>query len=754
MATNTAASFTDRTGNGTAGPFDISFLYIEQSEVDVTVDGVLKTLGTHYTFTSTSQITFTTGNEPANGAAIKFNRDTDISAKKVDFEDGSVLTENDLDTQNNQLLFALQESIDGLQSLNDTATVTTTTTPPSNPSDGDLWWSDEDGDLHIFYDDGDSQQWVSVTGSNTSTGTSNYTPSFTNAINRLINTRLEDNINAFDFGAKGDGTTDDTAALQNAINYCIANGGKELVINAGVYLITNSITATIDAQFEQLHIKGNGNVILKCSPTTSLSLSFLNITITTNHYASGYSTGAPRCSIKNIEFAYANQTTTALASALTISASNITGLHTQMFVIEDCQFVPWTNTTNSILFDTFFSTAVIINKLHEVSFRNCSFYGEHDQNGVGPNGQQGDLVSLVTTANNNHHVGNYYFDSCTFLYGMRGIYAGPYVQGININNCTFMQSHYGIYIEGLLVDSSNYTAVSGVFQWRGLQVSNCIFDNEIKQIEPNNPTDTMNSDYCIFVNGFLDVKLSNNYFQSGRDLAANPAGPRVRGCIYINNGGRFNINGNNFISKGQGANNANIYQYSNYYNTAITIENTSVSSTTVDSQIQANNFYEFASSRGAVYLGSTSKEIQCYEELNIFEKSSGSINIKDEGTNNITTLIGVNGINSDYRIKKDITTLIEPALDKVKNLRPVNFKFKDNAELNFFGKEDNINRVGFIAHEIAEVIPSAVQGNKDDLNKIQTINVDAVLSVLTKGLQEAISKIEILETEIASLKDS
>ena len=122
MATNTAASFTNHTGNGTAGPFSISFSYLSEAEVDVTVGGVLKTITTHYTFTSATQITFTSGNEPGNGVAIKFQRDTDISAKKVDFQDGSVLTETDLDTNADQVLFAQQEIIDKLGGIEENAT--------------------------------------------------------------------------------------------------------------------------------------------------------------------------------------------------------------------------------------------------------------------------------------------------------------------------------------------------------------------------------------------------------------------------------------------------------------------------------------------------------------------------------------------------------------------------------------------------------------------------------------------------------
>jgi len=125
MATNTATSFTNHTAPGsgsTAGPYAISFSYLDQSDVDVTVNGTLQALGVKYTFTSGTQITFTSGNEPPNGAAIVIKRDTNISAKKVDFQDGSVLTETDLDTNSDQLLFGLQEFTDKINGIEDGAT--------------------------------------------------------------------------------------------------------------------------------------------------------------------------------------------------------------------------------------------------------------------------------------------------------------------------------------------------------------------------------------------------------------------------------------------------------------------------------------------------------------------------------------------------------------------------------------------------------------------------------------------------------
>jgi hypothetical protein len=59
----------------------------------------------------------------------------------------------------------------------------------------------------------------------------------TGAINRPINKKLQDSVHVKDFGAIGDGTTDDTTAIQNAINYAAANK-CELEITNGTYLVS------------------------------------------------------------------------------------------------------------------------------------------------------------------------------------------------------------------------------------------------------------------------------------------------------------------------------------------------------------------------------------------------------------------------------------------------------------------------------------------------------------------------------------
>ncbi len=42
--------------------------------------------------------------------------------------------------------------------------------------------------------------------------------------------------NVLDYGAKGDGTNDDTAAVQKAIDACAAQGGGQVLLPAGTFL--------------------------------------------------------------------------------------------------------------------------------------------------------------------------------------------------------------------------------------------------------------------------------------------------------------------------------------------------------------------------------------------------------------------------------------------------------------------------------------------------------------------------------------
>ena len=98
------------TGNGSLTTFSVTFPYIEQAHVVVTVDGVTKTLTTDYTFATSSTITF--GTAPTAGQIIKFTRSSNRTTRLTDYQDGSTLTEATLDQDGNQTFFMAQEAID------------------------------------------------------------------------------------------------------------------------------------------------------------------------------------------------------------------------------------------------------------------------------------------------------------------------------------------------------------------------------------------------------------------------------------------------------------------------------------------------------------------------------------------------------------------------------------------------------------------------------------------------------------------
>ena len=58
-------------------------------------------------------------------------------------------------------------------------------------------------------------------------------------LNNITNNHLS--ISVKDYDAKGDGVTDDTTAIQNAINYVYSNGGGEVYIPNGNYIISSPI---------------------------------------------------------------------------------------------------------------------------------------------------------------------------------------------------------------------------------------------------------------------------------------------------------------------------------------------------------------------------------------------------------------------------------------------------------------------------------------------------------------------------------
>jgi hypothetical protein len=100
---------------------------------------------------------------------------------------------------------------------------------------------------------------------------------------------------------------------------------------------------------------------------------------------------------------------------------------------------------------------------------------------------------------------------------------------------------------------------------------------------------------------------------------------------------------------------------------------------------------------------------------------------------------------SDYRLKEDVQPMTG-ALAKVAQLKPVIYKWKS----------DGTDGEGFIAHELAEVCPQAVAGEKDALKEDgsimpQGVDTSFLVATLTAAIQEQQAQIEQQQAQIESL---
>jgi hypothetical protein len=131
----------------------------------------------------------------------------------------------------------------------------------------------------------------------------------------------------------------------------------------------------------------------------------------------------------------------------------------------------------------------------------------------------------------------------------------------------------------------------------------------------------------------------------------------------------------------------------------------------------------------------------------------GQIQTSGSATNYVTS--------SDYRLKENETSITD-GIDRVKQLKPYKFNFKADADKTVDG---------FFAHEVSGIVPEAISGEKDAVEKNedgtdkldkdgntipvwQGIDQAKLVPLLTSALQEAITKIETLEAKVTALENA
>jgi len=308
-----ANTYVDYTAVAAQTDYNFSFEYLRDEHVKVKVDGNDVTDFTIVTSPTPTKIRFNAA--PSAGSSIKIYRDSrgDFSPL-VDFVDGSILTENELDEGYKHNLFLSQEASEGtggeqltkkgLEHYDAEGNKIINLFAPSDDTDAaNKAYVDDTIDTAIAL--GGSPAIVSLGGYDvTALGSSEP---------RSLADRFGEVVNVKDFGAVGNGSTDDSAAFTAA--FADLNEHDTLYIPAGHYIIDSDVLSDdyfqIPNNYVTIQGAGSASTLIQITGSTAKGIIFSenkhNITISgisfkSNNGGTGDTFGVENCTAIWIQY--------------------------------------------------------------------------------------------------------------------------------------------------------------------------------------------------------------------------------------------------------------------------------------------------------------------------------------------------------------------------------------------------------------------------------------------------------------------
>ena len=617
-----------------------------------------------------------------------------------------------------------------------------------------------------------------------SAGVTTYTQGSTGSDTRTVTARLQDYVSVKDFGAVGDGSTDDL----NAFNEAIAANVGAIYVPKGTYKISGTLTCAD----KNLKLVGAGekSSILKFTGNSGNGLSWTD---------AGVDNGL---TIRDLAFEAGGARS---GSPISVVYSTTLGGITNNVLIENVSI-------NGADSSNYWANGIYLDHARHSTLNRVSMacYASGTTYGIKFHGTQ---TSPENPGTGDSRILNCHFASIngpaieiegktegTHIHNCIGIAVKTGVDStrsageplVIITDCHFNTTEYGIRFGKTMQSTIKGCLLYGVdaTNWTGIYIDTSGDNNDI--IVANNiihgRTDGTGTQVGIELNNGIRFNISNNIYKHldiGTKIASTAQEVQVLDNMFESVGSRISDGGSQTLStsfvESSGGNIYEIYNGNTSENTTLKLSSGSDYGqlhcySDGNTALEAGGtgtlkLYTNGASRAEInsngrFVVWKADQIGTYANFLVSPTNNGNFNYRGTnnaghgivhyesdvgGTKQIVAYIRADGEyhdSSDYRLKDNIQDVTD-GITKVKGLKPKTYKWKSEGS----GK----TQWGFLAHEVQSIIPDIVEGSKDQINtdgsiKPQSLGKMGLIPVLTKALQEAITKIETLETKVAALE--
>jgi hypothetical protein len=256
---------------------------------------------------------------------------------------------------------------------------------------------------------------------------------------RTLAARFSDTFNAKDYGAKGDGVTDDTAAIQRWLSAVASSGGTGYV-PSGTYVISSALTQILSGV--SVNIRGGGANCTRLTFTGSTN----GLVLTLSRAASVWA--GVRISDISIVRSQATPAQANIGLSITVDSTQGVGYYGNSG-LSDVYVLGSSQGTNA------WTTGILLQDTTNFELRNVDVLGP---NASGAGTDCG--VSIVGTSPSMFSVQTDFTD-CNIQGYSSGVNITGYVQSVCVENCAIIGNWWGVNWQGASA-TSGYAAASTV----------------------------------------------------------------------------------------------------------------------------------------------------------------------------------------------------------------------------------------------------------------------------------------------------